>query len=108
MSATRSNDRGAPDARLASAAAATDAPTGQSLIGSTIAPDRCSVCDAELAPDQRYCVDCGTRRGRARFSLATTTATGTRSESAAARSPERSQAMAPSALLATAIITLLL
>lgn len=31
--------------------------------------DRCSVCSAELAQDQRYCVECGTRRGGARFTL---------------------------------------
>jgi hypothetical protein len=29
--------------------------------------DRCGNCHAPLAPDQRYCVSCGERRGRARF-----------------------------------------
>jgi hypothetical protein len=29
--------------------------------------DRCGNCGAQLAPDQRYCVVCGERRGRARF-----------------------------------------
>lgn len=33
----------------------------------TATSDRCSQCGAELAPDQRYCVECGTRRGRGRF-----------------------------------------
>jgi hypothetical protein len=30
--------------------------------------DRCPSCDAPLATDQRYCVSCGERRGKARFS----------------------------------------
>jgi zinc-ribbon domain len=34
------------------------------------ASDRCSNCGAQLAPDQRYCVVCGERRGRARFANA--------------------------------------
>lgn len=31
--------------------------------------DRCQNCHAPLAVDQRYCVHCGTRRGKSRFSL---------------------------------------
>lgn len=31
--------------------------------------DRCASCGAEMNPDQRYCVECGARRGQARFSL---------------------------------------
>ncbi len=31
---------------------------------------RCVNCDAPLAPDQRYCVQCGQRRGRSRFAVA--------------------------------------
>jgi hypothetical protein len=29
--------------------------------------DRCSACGTQLASDQRYCVNCGERRGKARF-----------------------------------------
>ena len=32
--------------------------------------DRCTNCGATLAVDQRYCVECGTRRGKSRFSIA--------------------------------------
>ena len=32
-----------------------------------ISPDRCVVCSAEMTSDQRYCVECGIRRGAARF-----------------------------------------
>jgi hypothetical protein len=33
------------------------------------AGDRCQNCQAPLASDQRYCVNCGLRRGRSRYSL---------------------------------------
>ncbi len=32
--------------------------------------DRCANCGSALAPDQRYCLECGERRGQARFSAA--------------------------------------
>ncbi len=44
-------------------------PTGELL--SAPAGDRCATCHSPLASDQRYCVDCGERRGKARFSSAT-------------------------------------
>ena len=40
------------------------APAGTAASGR----ERCSSCDATLAADQRYCVECGQRRGAARFS----------------------------------------
>jgi hypothetical protein len=40
----------------------------QELIGAPAA-DRCTNCDTPLAPDQRYCVNCGERRGKPRFSF---------------------------------------
>lgn len=42
------------------------------LIGSLA--DRCASCDAPLASDQRYCIQCGERRGQRRFSTTTMTA----------------------------------
>ena len=35
--------------------------------------DRCAGCGAALAVDQRYCVECGARRGKPRFALAPAT-----------------------------------
>jgi hypothetical protein len=32
--------------------------------------DRCTACGAPLAHDQRYCVECGERRGQSRFPIA--------------------------------------
>jgi hypothetical protein len=34
----------------------------------SVVGDRCANCQAPLAPDQRYCVNCGERRGMPRFS----------------------------------------
>ena len=60
-SASQTGPAPAPDANPAG--------SGPPLLMSTPA-DRCSVCSAEMAADQRYCVECGTRRGKARFTLA--------------------------------------
>lgn len=43
-----------------------EAPT-EALIAAPVG-DRCPSCGAPLASDQRYCVECGTRRGKSRFS----------------------------------------
>lgn len=45
-----------------------DAPTQQ--LSLTAVGDRCVNCGAPLASDQRYCVNCGERRGKPRFTLA--------------------------------------
>ena len=45
-----------------------DAPTQQLSIAAV--SDRCVNCGAPLASDQRYCVNCGERRGKPRFTLA--------------------------------------
>lgn len=51
---------------------ASEAPTSPLLSGAV--GDRCANCGAPLASDQRYCVQCGERRGKSRFSPATMTA----------------------------------
>ncbi len=50
--------------------------------------DRCPACGAHLAVDQRYCVECGTRRGAPRFSLAGSSV-GSSAASAASVPPPR-------------------
>jgi hypothetical protein len=47
---------------------ASETPTTSLLSQSN--PDSCPHCGAAMASDQRYCVECGTRRGKPRFSLA--------------------------------------
>ena len=49
--------------------------------------DRCPVCGAHLAVDQRYCVECGTRRGAPRFALASSSVGATTSAASASRPP---------------------
>jgi hypothetical protein len=43
-----------------------DAPTTE-LVAATVG-DRCATCGTPLASDQNYCVECGERRGKPRFS----------------------------------------
>jgi hypothetical protein len=52
----------------AASAGPQDAPTQQ--IGVADAGDHCVNCGVPLASDQRYCVNCGERRGKPRFALA--------------------------------------
>ena len=68
--------------------------------------DRCRVCGAPLASDQRYCVECGERRGAPRFALPTP---GPAVDSAAtSRRVRRRPRMTPSATLIAGVGTLLL
>jgi hypothetical protein len=84
-----------------------DVDTNRDLLSSAVG-DRCSNCQAPLASDQRYCVNCGQRRGKARFafdtSVAPTAATGETAQRPARRKPR-----APAgATLVAAVATLLL
>jgi hypothetical protein len=51
------------------ASSAGEVGTTVSLVGAGVENDRCSECGTALASDQRYCVECGTRRGAPRFSV---------------------------------------
>ena len=75
------------------------APAGSLLMAAEA--DRCHVCSATLAVDQRYCVECGTRRGNPRFVLAP--ATGGEPESAGRDRP----GMRPGAAAVTRLALLL-
>lgn len=62
----------APGLTLATAVATepqiNDAPGAQPLVSATVG-DRCVSCGTPMSSDQRYCVACGERRGKPRFSL---------------------------------------
>lgn len=73
---------GAPSRRPDLALAVTDEHATADTLTAAV-EGRCVNCDAPLAPDQRYCVQCGQRRGRSRFALAS----GAESRPAAASSP---------------------
>lgn len=76
-----------------------------SLIGAT--SDACSHCGAGLAPDQRYCVECGERRGKPRFTPAAVAATTSEAPQRPPRRPRRINASAGTTLIA-GVATLLL
>jgi hypothetical protein len=81
-----------------------ESPTTE-LVSGTVG-DRCTNCQKPLAADQRYCVNCGTRRGKPRFSFDSLAA-----QSAAAKEPEpkphRSR-MSSATTLVAGVATLLL
>jgi hypothetical protein len=84
---------------------ADEAPT-QALIAAA-ASDRCANCGSQLAADQRYCVSCGERRGKARFPVATMHSRQVVEERPVAAPPTRSRMSSGSTLVA-GIGTLLL
>jgi hypothetical protein len=77
-----------------------------SLGGAAASSDRCAACGSMLAPDQRYCLECGERRGQARFSpgppSATTVTTTT------TRGPRRPPRLSSGTTLIAGVGTLLL
>jgi hypothetical protein len=68
--------------------------------------DRCSTCQKPLASDQRYCVSCGARRGKPRFSFESLAAQSAPAESQEPK-PHRTRISAATTLVA-GIATLLL
>jgi hypothetical protein len=75
------------------------------LVSGTVG-DRCTNCQKPLASDQRYCVNCGTRRGKPRFSFDSLAA-----QSAAAKHPEpkpQRKRMSSATTLVAGVATLLL
>jgi hypothetical protein len=74
--------------------------------------DRCGSCGAQLAPDQRYCVVCGERRGRARFAGAmfgpsASTAAAPEADAHLSGSAVRGSRFPPGATLIAGVLTLL-
>jgi hypothetical protein len=69
--------------------------------------DRCATCQAPLASDQRYCVNCGERRGKTRFSFATLAAQSAPAPAPVAAKPRRPRVSASTSLIA-GVATLLL
>lgn len=87
------------------AGVADDAPT-QQFVGATVG-DRCAACGTPLATDQKYCLNCGERRGKPRFALGSTPAPAAAAPAATSRPPKK-QRLSSSTALVAGVGTLLL
>jgi hypothetical protein len=70
--------------------------------------DRCPSCQATLASDQRYCLSCGQRRGKPRFSLETLTKQAAQRVRSAERSAPPRSRFSPATSMVAGVATLLL
>jgi hypothetical protein len=85
-----------------------DAPTRElSTAPAAASEDRCGVCGTPLAHDQRYCVECGERRGASRFPAGEPAAEVPPRRTRAAR-PPRGQRMSSGTTLVAGVGVLLL
>lgn len=85
-----------------------DAPTRELPIAPAAATeDRCSNCGTPLAHDQRYCVECGERRGQSRFPTSQPTTEVRTSRSRSSR-PPRAQRVSSGTTLVAGVGVLLL
>ena len=73
----------------------------------SVAGDRCANCHTPLAPDQRYCVNCGERRGRPRFSNETLAAQAAPKSADASVPPRRPSRVSSATTLVAGVATLL-
>ncbi len=73
----------------------------------TASSDHCAVCGAQMAADQRYCLECGERRGKARFA-APTAAASTAVTSTRTTPAQHGSRWSPGATLIAGVATLLL
>jgi hypothetical protein len=99
---------GAAPQQPASESPASQAGTPSSTVSlmSGTSSDRCQVCSAELTPEQRYCVECGTRRGKPRFTAPKPRPQG--SQTALATSPMPGGRLSGNGVIAAAIVIVLL
>jgi hypothetical protein len=82
-----------------------DQPTRQMVAAAGVS-DRCANCGAPLASDQRYCVNCGERRGKARYSVASMAAPAA-AETSTVREVQHRPRMSSGSTLVAFIATLL-
>lgn len=75
-----------------------DPPT-QQFVGAAVG-DRCVACGTQLATDQKYCLNCGERRGKPRFALGTTAAPAAAAPAAASKPPKKQRVSSSTALVA--------
>jgi len=93
---------GSAQPESAPAAATASEPAVSILVGAA-GVERCSLCSAEMAGDQRYCVECGTRRGKPRFELASVP-----SRAVSTAAPQSAPAVPPRVMVLLATVVVLL
>jgi len=81
-------------------------PTTELVTG--VVGDRCANCQSPLSPDQRYCVNCGERRGRPRFSYDTLVTQTAPAAAAEPPAPTRQRRFSSGATLVAGVATLLI
>jgi hypothetical protein len=103
---THSTGDGSPDpsAPETGQTTAPAAKVAEGMLVGMVSADRCANCGAEMAVDQRYCVECGIRRGRPRFSLASTQS----APESTALVPQSSSARSNATLVAVGLVIVLL
>jgi hypothetical protein len=75
-------------------------------VGATVG-DRCAACGTQLATDQKYCLNCGERRGKPRFALGSSPSPAAAAPAASSRPPKK-QRLSSSTALVAGVGTLLL
>src|ERR1700755_3714307 len=75
-----------------------DPPT-QQFVGATVG-DRCAACGTQLATDQKYCLNCGERRGKTRFALGSSPAPAAAAPAAPSRPSKKQRLSSSTALVA--------
>jgi cobalamin biosynthesis Mg chelatase CobN len=70
--------------------------------------DACTNCGARLAAEQRYCVECGERRGQARLPFADAVEQRTQAAAAAATPPKKHRGLTANGALIAGVGTLIL
>lgn len=78
----------------------------QQFVGASVG-DRCAACGTQLATDQKYCLNCGERRGKPRFALGSSP-TPAAAAPAAPPPPPKKQRLSSSTALVAGVGTLLL
>jgi zinc ribbon protein len=82
--------------------------SGHEPLAGGIGGDRCTNCGTPLASDQRYCINCGQRRGKARFSFDSLAAASAPAKDPAPASPPPKQKVSSGVSLIAGVATLLI
>ncbi|MEA2198326.1 MAG: hypothetical protein QOJ25_2377 [Solirubrobacteraceae bacterium] len=74
MDGTTTTTSTEPDGEKVASSTPSSTPSPEPQLLTTAVGDTCANCGARMAGDQRYCVECGERRGKSRYTMPTTAA----------------------------------